>query len=185
MRLLSLFLACQHLNSGTNLVSARIRACSGFKRFLCFVLIDVRCFRVLRKRVFAYPPVVRVAQVEDQWNRRLLVWNLTNVQCWTWHICKRTPNVAPACDQYLKTLGCILYPEAGFEVFCWVQWLKLALSNGPHWADVSKHPMTEPDAPCGTMCCVRNTSGRTDSRIPVILTGRCLLLIWIFTYSTL
>jgi hypothetical protein len=28
-------------------VSARIRAGSRFKRFLCFILIDVRCFRVL------------------------------------------------------------------------------------------------------------------------------------------
>jgi hypothetical protein len=38
-------------------VSARIRAGSRFKRFLCLVLIYVRCFRV--------PPWVRVTQVED------------------------------------------------------------------------------------------------------------------------
>jgi hypothetical protein len=38
---------------------------------------------------------VRVPQVEDQSNRRLRVWNLTNVQFWTWHNCKPTsPNVA-------------------------------------------------------------------------------------------
>jgi hypothetical protein len=36
-----------------------IRAGSRFKRFLCFVLINVRCFRV--------PPGVRVPQVEDHW----------------------------------------------------------------------------------------------------------------------
>jgi hypothetical protein len=38
-------------------VNARIRAGSRFKRFLWFVLIDVRCFRV--------PPGIRVPQVED------------------------------------------------------------------------------------------------------------------------
>jgi hypothetical protein len=36
-------------------VTARIRAGSVFMRVLCFVLIDVRCFRV--------PPGVRVPQV--------------------------------------------------------------------------------------------------------------------------
>jgi hypothetical protein len=36
-------------------VSVRIRACSEFKRFLCFVLIEVMCFRVPLKRLFAYP----------------------------------------------------------------------------------------------------------------------------------
>jgi hypothetical protein len=58
MRWLSLFLACQHLNSGMNL-----RECTdqswfqSFKRFLCFVLIDARCFRLA--------PGVRVPHVED------------------------------------------------------------------------------------------------------------------------
>jgi hypothetical protein len=48
MRWPSLFLACQQLNSGTNL-RERIRSGSTFKWFLCFVLIDVRCFHVLPK----------------------------------------------------------------------------------------------------------------------------------------
>jgi hypothetical protein len=39
-----LFLAYQHLISWTNLLFATIRAGSSFKLFLCFVLIDVRCF---------------------------------------------------------------------------------------------------------------------------------------------
>jgi hypothetical protein len=34
---------------GQIFVSARIRAGSRFNRFLCFILIDVRCFRVLPK----------------------------------------------------------------------------------------------------------------------------------------
>jgi hypothetical protein len=42
-------------------VSARIRAGSRFKRFLCFVLIDVRCFRV--------PPGICAAQVEQHSRR--------------------------------------------------------------------------------------------------------------------
>jgi hypothetical protein len=59
MRRLGLFLACQHFNSGMNVVSARIRAGSRFKRILCFVLIDVRCSRVV--------------QVEDHWFSGLLI----------------------------------------------------------------------------------------------------------------
>jgi hypothetical protein len=42
---------------GRLFVSARIRAGSKFKRFLCFVLIDVRCFRLR--------PGVSVFQDED------------------------------------------------------------------------------------------------------------------------
>jgi hypothetical protein len=56
MRWLSLFLACQYLNSGRIFVSARIRGGSRFKGFLCFVLIDVRCLSV--------PPGVCVPQVK-------------------------------------------------------------------------------------------------------------------------
>jgi hypothetical protein len=124
MRWLSLFLACQHLSSGTNLreckdqswfkvetapdyhtkltkvhrivwlnilsiinvvltcywddwacfwhastsvrgrifVSARIRGGSRLKRLVCFVLIDVRCFRV--------PPEKSLHAIEDHWSRK-------------------------------------------------------------------------------------------------------------------
>jgi hypothetical protein len=46
---------------GRIFVSAKIRASSRFKRFLCFVLIDVRCFRVL-------PKMSSILQVEDHWS---------------------------------------------------------------------------------------------------------------------
>jgi hypothetical protein len=41
-------------------LSARIRAGSRFKRFMCFALIDILCFRL--------PPEVGVHQVEDHWS---------------------------------------------------------------------------------------------------------------------
>jgi hypothetical protein len=46
MRRLSLFLACQHLSSGTNLRECKDRSGSRSKRFLCYVLIGARRFRV-------------------------------------------------------------------------------------------------------------------------------------------
>jgi hypothetical protein len=45
-------------------VSVRIRAGSSLKRFLCFVLFDVRCFPVL--------PGVRVSQVRGE--RMVGIW---------------------------------------------------------------------------------------------------------------
>jgi hypothetical protein len=45
-------------------VSARIRAGSRFKRFLCSVLIDVRCFSYSLTRL-RVPSRVRIPQVED------------------------------------------------------------------------------------------------------------------------
>jgi hypothetical protein len=66
MRWLSLFLACQHLSSGT---SARIRAGSRSKRFLCFILIDVRCFR-LPSKMSSRTPRENVPQVEDNCSRQ-------------------------------------------------------------------------------------------------------------------
>jgi hypothetical protein len=44
-------------------LSARIRAGSRFSRFLCFVLIDVRCFRVIAKMFSG----ISITQVEYQW----------------------------------------------------------------------------------------------------------------------
>jgi hypothetical protein len=46
MRWLSLFLASQHLSSGKNLRECEYQSWSKVKLFLCFVLIDVRCFRL-------------------------------------------------------------------------------------------------------------------------------------------
>jgi hypothetical protein len=60
MRRLSLFLAGQHLNSGTNFVSARIRDGSRFL-FLCFVLIDVGCLHVSLN-------IPSRPQAEDHWS---------------------------------------------------------------------------------------------------------------------
>jgi hypothetical protein len=44
-------------------VSARIRVGSGFKRSVCFVLIDVKCFRVRPKRCLRVPHVEERALV--------------------------------------------------------------------------------------------------------------------------
>jgi hypothetical protein len=44
-------------------LSARIRAGSRLNRFLCFVLIDARCFRVIAKMFSG----ISILQVEDQW----------------------------------------------------------------------------------------------------------------------
>jgi hypothetical protein len=42
-------------------MSARLRAGSRFRRFLCFVLIDVRCFRVPSKMSSRIPGGARIA----------------------------------------------------------------------------------------------------------------------------
>jgi hypothetical protein len=78
MTRLSLFLACQHLNSGWGrgggriFVIARIRAGSIFMR-LCLVFIDVRCFRL--------PPGVRVLQVEDHCSKLIEFERFTYLYC--------------------------------------------------------------------------------------------------------
>jgi hypothetical protein len=63
-------------------VSAGIRPGSMFKRFLCFVLIDIRCLSV--------PPGVRVPEVEDHCSRywqcheeSALCDGVTGVRFWT------------------------------------------------------------------------------------------------------
>jgi hypothetical protein len=43
---LGLFLSCQHLSPRANLRECEDQSWFRFKQFLCFVLIDVRCFRV-------------------------------------------------------------------------------------------------------------------------------------------
>jgi hypothetical protein len=43
---LASFLACQHLSSGADLRESEDQSWFRFKRFLCFVLFDVRCFHV-------------------------------------------------------------------------------------------------------------------------------------------
>jgi hypothetical protein len=49
--------ACQHLSSGTNLRECEDQSWFKVQAVPCFVLIDVRCFRV--------PSGVRVRQVDD------------------------------------------------------------------------------------------------------------------------
>jgi hypothetical protein len=61
---LSLFLVCHHLISETIFVSMRIRVGSEFKRFLCFVLIDVRCLRL--------PPEARLPHNEVHCCRQMI-----------------------------------------------------------------------------------------------------------------
>jgi hypothetical protein len=84
MRSLSLFLKCQHLNSGTNLLSARIRTGSRFKRSMCFVSIDVRCLRVLS--------AVRVPHVEDHCCKSYLSELLPGNDNEYWFHCKSVPS---------------------------------------------------------------------------------------------
>jgi hypothetical protein len=55
--MIELFLACQRLNSGMNLRECEDQSWFKFQWLVCFVLIDVRCFRV--------PPGISVSQVED------------------------------------------------------------------------------------------------------------------------
>jgi hypothetical protein len=105
MKWMSLFLAYQHLISWTNLLCATIRADLSFKLFLCFVLIDVRCFRrsvgIVRWRtqatelwlydVFGWPlTCVPLPQVGGDWSNafpRLAVvkqcyWSLLRIWCY-------------------------------------------------------------------------------------------------------
>jgi hypothetical protein len=61
---------------------ARIRAGSRFKRFLCFVLIAERCFRV-PLRCSRIPPGVLVPQIEDHYPRIPLLNKLLATSCIT------------------------------------------------------------------------------------------------------
>jgi hypothetical protein len=52
---------------GRIFASARMRAGSRSRRFLCFALIDVRCFRVLPKIFSNTPGGASVLQVKHYW----------------------------------------------------------------------------------------------------------------------
>jgi hypothetical protein len=66
---------------GRVFLSVRIRASLRFKRILCFVLIDVRYFRI--------PLGVRLTQVEDHWVRRLLLFCCCELLLWEFNKCGR------------------------------------------------------------------------------------------------
>jgi hypothetical protein len=76
MRWLGFFLSCQHLNSEKEFsVSARNRADSSFKLFLCFISIDVWCFRVSPK-IYSR---TRVRTAVLEYNGQVVGWNSANV----------------------------------------------------------------------------------------------------------